>query len=149
MNHIRPYHQQDQESVLHLFDANCPAYFAPEERVDLENYLDSELEDYFVIESDGKIVASGGINLRKEENKGVLSWGIIHPDYHGKGIGRVLVSHRVNHLKTVHQVERIGVRTTQLVHGFYAKCGFELKKVVKDYWAPGYDLYDMDYKEKA
>lgn len=147
MNQIRPYDHLDKAAVLQLFDANCPRYFAPEERADLENYLDSELEDYFIIESDGQVIACGGINLWKEENKGVLSWGIIHPDYHGKGIGRILVGHRVNHLKNVHGAVRIGVRTTQFVHGFYAKCGFELQKVVKDYWAPGYDLYDMNYRE--
>lgn len=133
---------------MHLFDANCPAYFAPDERVDFENYLDFELEDYFVVESEGRIVACGGINIREKENKGVLSWGMIHPDHHRKGIGKQLVNHRVNHLKTHYKVDRIGVRTTQLVHEFYAKCGFELREVVRDYWAPGYDLYDMDYSKE-
>jgi len=40
------------------------------------------------------------------------------------------------------------VRTSQFVYGFYEKHGFELKKVVKNYWAQGFDLYDMEYKEK-
>lgn len=148
MNQIRIYNHLDKETVLDLFDANCPAYFAPEEREDLNNYLDSELEDYFVVESEGRVVACGGINIQQDKNKGVLSWDMIHPDSQKKGIGKALVEHRVKHLKENRKVDRIGVRTAQFTHEFYAKCGFVLKEVVKDYWAPGYDLYDMDYPEE-
>lgn len=144
---IRKYTQQDQPAVLELFDANCPRYFAPEERNDLENYLESELEDYFVVEMEGELVACGGINLQKEQSKGVLSWDMIHPDYQKRGIGKALVMFRIRHLEEVYQVENIGVRTSQFTDRFYAKCGFELKNIVKDYWAEGYDLYDMSYQK--
>ena len=42
-------------------------------------------------------------------------------------------------------VQTLIVRTSQLVYRFYEKQGFELEKVVKDYWAEGYDLYLMRY----
>jgi hypothetical protein len=35
------------------------------------------------------------------------------------------------------------VRTTQLVYPFYQKAGFTLDKVEQDYWANGFDLYQM------
>lgn len=146
---IRKYVSQDQSAVLELFDANCPQYFAPEERNDLENYLESELEDYFVVEAGGKLVACGGINLQEERSKGVLSWDMIHPDYQKQGIGKVLAAFRIRHLEEVYHVKSIGVRTSQFTHRFYAKCGFELKNVVKDYWAEGYDLYDMSYQKTS
>ena len=54
----------------------------------------------------------------------------------------------VEKLKAVESVRKMTVRTSQFVYGFYEKHGFELKKVVKNYWAQGFDLYDMEYKEK-
>jgi [ribosomal protein S18]-alanine N-acetyltransferase len=139
------YHTKYQETVLTLFDLNTPMYFSPAEKLDLENYLEYELEDYFVVEMDGKVVACGGINLQKLEKKGVLSWDMIHPDYQKKGIGKALVAHRINFLNEKIHVQEIGVRTSQFTYLFYEKCGFELKEIVKDYWAKGYDLYDMKY----
>jgi N-acetylglutamate synthase-like GNAT family acetyltransferase len=143
--HIRNYHPDDKATLLLVFDLNCPQYFAPEERSDLQTYLDTESEDYFVVECDNKVVDCGGINIQKDKNKGVLSWDIIHPDYQKRGIGKALVAFRVERLKKTHLVEEIGVRTSQFTDQFYAKCGFELQEVVKDYWSPGYDLYDMKY----
>jgi N-acetylglutamate synthase-like GNAT family acetyltransferase len=145
---IREYHLNDKEALLNLFDLNCPAYFSPEERSDLEKYLKHEREDYFIIELDGKVVAGGGINIQKEKNKGVLSWDMIHPDYQKRGIGSKLAAFRINHLEKIRQVNEIGVRTSQFTHAFYAKCGFELQEIAADYWAPGYDLYDMKYTGK-
>jgi N-acetylglutamate synthase-like GNAT family acetyltransferase len=142
---IRTYQPEDRQAVMELFDCNCPQYFAPEERADLETYLEKELEDYFVVEVDGQVLAAGGINLQDAGQKGVLSWDMIHPDYHGRGIGKELVRFRIRHLQEKYRVKEIRVRTAQFTHGFYAKCGFELQEIVVDYWAPGYDLYDMKY----
>ncbi|WP_294822766.1 GNAT family N-acetyltransferase [uncultured Flavobacterium sp.] len=74
----------------------------------------------------------------------MLSWGIIHPDAHGKGIGSALVKFRIAEMQKL-GVEEIGVRTSQHVYQFYEKMGFTLKApVVKDYWAEGFDLYEME-----
>jgi ribosomal protein S18 acetylase RimI-like enzyme len=35
------------------------------------------------------------------------------------------------------------VRTSQLAYKFYQKVGFELEKTEKDFWAKGFDLYQM------
>lgn len=142
---IRTYHPDDKETLIALFDLNCPQYFATEERADFIRYLDAEIEDYFVVESDGQLVACGGINIQKEKNTGLLSWDIIHPDYQKRGIGKSLVEFRVQHLKEVYRVAEIGVRTAQFTHVFYEKCGFELLEIIPDYWASGYDLYHMKY----
>jgi hypothetical protein len=36
------------------------------------------------------------------------------------------------------------VRTTQLVYPFYQKLGFEIRKSEPDFWAPGFDLVEME-----
>ena len=143
----RPYKPTDRSSVLALVRLNTPEYFHPSEEEDLSIYLENELEDYFVVEENGEVVGAGGINYFPEEHSARISWDVVSPDFHGKGIGGRLTKFRVDHAFSKSSVQTIVVRTSQLVSRFYEKQGFELEKVVKDYWAEGYDLYLMRYKK--
>jgi [ribosomal protein S18]-alanine N-acetyltransferase len=142
---IRAYRPTDQPVILDLLRQNTPQYFSPQEEEELVHYLDQEIEHYFVLEYDGQVVGCGGINLVEEGATGRISWDILHPSYQGKGLGSLLLHHRVQKLKELPGVKTITVRTSQLVYRFYEKNGFALVEVVKDYWAPGYDLYRMVY----
>ncbi|MBC3540738.1 GNAT family N-acetyltransferase [Rufibacter sp. H-1] len=142
---IREYTPQDKPAVLELLRLNTPAYFSPEEEKDLIHYLEHERELYFVVEHDGTLAGCGGINFSGDPTTGKISWDIIHPAYQGKGLGRSLLQHRINLLKNRKQVRTISVRTSQLVYQFYERMGFELLEMVPDYWAPGFDLYRMEY----
>ena len=53
----------DKEAVMNLIKLNTPDFFAEEETNDLSNYLDKEIELYYVLLVDGKVVGCGGINL--------------------------------------------------------------------------------------
>lgn len=141
---IRAYEVRDREIVLSVMQENIPAYFAQDEMEDLKYYLDFEIEQYFVLEAEGKIVACGGINLKLEERRGVISWDIVLPSEQGKGYGRKLLEHRIAILKSMPDIDRITVRTSQLTYLFYQKNGFILNQIVKDYWAKDFDLYSME-----
>ena len=141
---IRAYEVRDREIVLSVMQENIPAYFAQDEMEDLKYYLDFEIEQYFVLEAEGKIVACGGINLELEERRGVISWDIVRPSEQGKGYGRKLLEHRIAILKSMPDIDRITVRTSQLTYLFYQKNGFILNQIVKDYWAKDFDLYSME-----
>ncbi|CDT04668.1 GNAT family N-acetyltransferase [Sphingobacterium sp. PCS056] len=141
---IRAYEVRDREIVLSVMQENIPAYFAQDEMEDLKYYLDFEIEQYFVLEAEGKIVACGGINLELEERRGVISWDIVLPSEQGKGYGRKLLEHRIAILKSMPDIDRITVRTSQLTYLFYQKNGFILNQIVKDYWAKDFDLYSME-----
>ncbi|WMN11512.1 GNAT family N-acetyltransferase [Marivirga salinae] len=78
----------------------------------------------------------------------LISWDIIKPSEHGKGIGRKLTQHRIQHIHTRPDIETIVVRTSQHTYKFYEKMGFKLLKVEKDYWAKGFDLYEMEQPNK-
>lgn len=142
---IRPYLPEDKDSVIDLLRLNTPEYFAPEEEADLVHYLDQEIDYYYVIEYDGVLVGCGGINLNEDKTVARISWDILHPEYQGKSLGAQLLQHRIAVLQQEASVDRIIVRTSQLAFGFYGKQGFELLKVVPDYWAKGFDLYLMEY----
>lgn len=144
---IRPYTTSDQEEVLELLRLNTPTYFHPDEKEDFIKYLNHERECYFVVEHDNKIVGCGGVNLGFENNTTArISWDMIHPDKHGKGIGSQLTSYRIEKLKKHKDVSKIIVRTSQHAHAFYAKFGFQLDEIKKDFWSEGFDLYEMSIK---
>jgi len=125
---------------------NTPQYFAKTEIKDFDHYLDSAIEQYFVIEINDKIVGSGGINFEKTSKTGKLSWDIINPDFQGKGLGTDLLKHRIALLQSMPDVEKITVRTSQFAFQFYEKNGFVLEETQKDFWAKGFDMYKMIYK---
>src|SRR6185436_15169245 len=140
---IRDYHPNDKAQVLNLLRLNTPQYFAPEEEKDLIYYLDHERESYYVLELDKKIIGCGGINFEANKSLGKISWDILLPEFQGRGLGTLLLKHRIDTLLKIKTVNKIIVRTTQLTYKFYEKSGFKTVEQAKDYWAKGFDLYKM------
>ncbi len=145
---IRRYTKNDKPKLIELLRQNTPQYFAVSEESDFENYLDKEVEDYFVYEEKSQIIGAGGINYFLSEKLARISWDIIDPKSQGKGIGKQLAQFRINHLKKNPEIEIISVRTSQFAYKFYEKMGFELEKVEKDFWAKNFHLYQMKMKNK-
>jgi N-acetylglutamate synthase-like GNAT family acetyltransferase len=143
---IRDYTPADNSDVLHLLKLNTPEYFAPEEEADFINYLENEIDFYYVVELENEIVGCGGINFR-DENTGVISWGIIHPEHQKKKLGSKLLNYRVQELQKIEKITRITVRTTQLVFPFFEKNGFKTIQIIDNYWAEGFHLYEMDFNK--
>jgi ribosomal-protein-alanine N-acetyltransferase len=143
---IRKYVSSDQNSILEMLRLNTPAYFAPEEKNDLINYLDNHSENYFVVEYGNAIVCCGGYNYSDEKNVIRISWDMVDPQYQGMGFGSRLTEFRIELIKQIPNIKRISVRTSQLAYQYYARFGFVLEEVVKDFWAPGFDMYRMEMK---
>lgn len=141
---IRKYTSRDQEKVVELLRLNCPEFFDLSEEEDFIGYLQQDSQNYFVVEGSGTIIGSGGINYGFDGGKTArISWDIIHPVQQGKGVGKSLTLYRIDQIKQNPAVEMISVRTTQLVYPFYQKLGFVVERTEKDYWAKGFDLYQM------
>ena len=145
---IRKYSNSDKPKIIELLRKNTPEYFDSSEEKDFENYLDNELEDYFVYEMNSEIIGAGGINYFTEQKLARISWDMIEPNLQGNGIGKKLTQYRINHINKNPKIELIVVRTTQLVYKFYEKMGFKLEKVEKDFWAKNFDLYQMQMRNK-
>jgi len=145
---IREYETKDKNEVINLIRLNTPKYFAVDEEGELNKYLESERELYYVLLHDQKLVGCGGINFADNNTTGKISWDILHPDYQGKSLGTKLLKHRIDKLNSINGVQKITVRTSQVAYKFYQKQGFELFEIKKDYWADGFDMYNMEYKQK-
>ena len=143
---IRKYLSADKVAVLNLIKLNTPAFFAEEEMEDLSTYLDKEVELYYVLLVDGEIVGCGGINFAENKTIGRISWDMIHPAFQGKSLGKKLLKHRLEVLRSIPTVQKITVRTSQVAYKFYEKQGFVLNEIKKNYWAEGFDMYNMAYE---
>ena len=143
---IREYESTDKVSVLKLLRLNTPKYFSPEEEKDLIYYLENEIESYYLLELNDEVVGGGGFNFSGDSSNVKISWDIFHPDHQGKSLGSYLLKYRLEKLNEFEKLDKITVRTSQMVYKFYEKSGFKLLEVVKDYWAKGYDLYRMEYE---
>ncbi len=140
---IRKFTHADTKAVVALLEMNVPLYFAHSEVADFKEYLQNHLEDYFLVEKYGLLVGAGGTNYDiTPSGLARVSWDFIHPDYQGKGIGSILLQHRLSQIKEK-CVPKVEVRTSQLAYKFYQKNGFEMIRVEKDFWSKGYDLYLM------
>lgn len=144
---IRAYRGSDKGEVLNLLWLNTPQYFSPEEYTDLEYYLENEIEYYYVIEIESKIVGSGGFNFTEDKTTGIISWDILHPDFQSKSLGSTLLKYRIQEIQKFEGVTRIIVRTSQLVYKFYEKLGFNVAEVVEDYWDKDFHLVKMEYNK--
>lgn len=141
---IRPYISHDRKELLDLLRMNTPTYFDPAEENDFVDYLEHHAQNYFVVEYSGAIVGGGGFNTGFDNGKTArISWDIIHPGFHGQRLGKKLTQHRIEKIRALQSINRIVVRTSQLAFKFYEKQGFQLERTVKDFWAPGFDLYEM------
>jgi ribosomal-protein-alanine N-acetyltransferase len=142
---IRPYIPSDYPQIIELFRLNTPEYFSPDEEEGLADYLNSHIQYHYIAEIDGKIMGCGGYAISKDRSTAHIAWDIVHPDSHGKGVGRKLTAFRIEEIRKIESVNIIVVRTSQLAYKFYEKFGFKLKEVTKNYWAEGFDLYHMEY----
>lgn len=143
---IRPYDIDDKSKLIEILKLNVPDFFAESEIEDLDNYLDNEIEQYFVVELNEELIGAGGINFENDYKIGIISWDFINPKFQGIGLGTQLLRYRIELLKSMKSIKTISVRTSQLTYKFYEKNGFVLKEIHRDYWAKGFDMYKMIYK---
>lgn len=145
---IREFIISDESAVIDLLRLNTPKYFAPAEELDFLKYLENEIEFYYVLIFDNKIVGCGGINF-DDIQTGVISWDIIHPEYQGQSLGTQLLKYRIDKLKSIPIVQNIIVRTSQLTYKFYEKQNFKVIEIFKNYWSEDFDMYYMRYTENV
>jgi N-acetylglutamate synthase-like GNAT family acetyltransferase len=143
---VRPYLPADRDACLAVFDSNTPEFFRPHERRDLENFLDRPKCPYFVMDHDGTIVGSGGYFMDVEGQLASLVWGMIHSNWHRKGLGRFLLLFRLREITKAGGIQIVVLQTSQHAAPFFESQGFKVMRVTKDGYAPGLDRIEMTMK---
>lgn len=73
---------------------------------------------------------------------------MVQPKFQELGMGKKLMRRRIKEIIKNPEVEKILVRTTPQAENFNKKMGFEKRHFKKDFWAPGFDLCEMEMKVK-
>ena len=86
------------------------------------------------IEVDGKYAGDVIIEDRGKNTKSIIDFSVL-PEYQGRGVGRAVLE----------KVRELGGMLTAVTRketlNFFLKCGFVMKKVIKNYYHPGVDGY--------
>ena len=139
---FRAYTSADQGTCLAIFDANCPLFFAPNERIDYRDFLDALPEGYEVCQIGERIVAAFGL-IREDESGYRLNWIMLHPDTQGKGVGSVILE-RVITQGRKYRSRSINIAASNKSAPFFAKFGAVAIKHTEDGWGKGLDRIDME-----
>ena len=139
---FRNYKVSNYEECLELFEANCPAYFAVEEREDYREFLKSINDQYFLGYVNGSLICCFGIT---HHSKGLssLSWIMVHPSQHKKGYGHQMMSHFFDNIQD-QSLGKVLIATSQHATKFFEKYGAEQLEFTEDGWGKGMHKIDME-----
>ena len=139
---FRPYRDADRQACTSIFDANCPEFFAPNERQEYEEFLEGVSADYEVCEVDGTVYGAFGLFVDGENVK-VLNWILLDPQTQGIGVGSKIME-RVIHLSRTSQTRVVKIAASHKSAPFFARFGAKTTSSTKNGWGPGMDRVDME-----
>ncbi|HVT37951.1 MAG TPA: GNAT family N-acetyltransferase [Gemmatimonadaceae bacterium] len=140
---FRPYTAGDRTACLAIFDANCPEFFAPNEREDYAGFLDSVSEAYTIVHTGGGAIGAYGVFPGAAPSECRLSWILLDPALHGRGIGRVVMSRAAEAART-HGATVLRIAASQKSAPFFAHFGATVTCTTPAGWGPGMHRVDMD-----
>src|SRR6186713_1529527 len=92
---FRPYSRTDKEICLVLFDANCPEFFAPNERADYLEFLEKDPRGYELCLIGSEVAGAFGL-IGDGGSRRRLNWIMLDPRFQGAGAGRAIMERVVS-----------------------------------------------------
>jgi GNAT superfamily N-acetyltransferase len=137
---FRAYRPGDRLACLALFDANCPRFFATDERSSYEVFLDQAPAGYDVCVVEQKVVGAFGV---LSESHGLsLRWILLAPEAQGRGLGRAIMN-RVIESAAKREDGALHIAASQESAPFFARFGAREINRTTDGWGPGMHRVDM------
>jgi len=138
---FRSYCSTDFQACTDIFDANCPEFFAPNERQEYEEFLKDVSQAYDVCEVDGQVLGAFGL-FDDGTNEKRLNWILLDPQSQGIGIG-LKIMERVLHLGRKTRTKSVNIAASQKSAPFFAKFGATITTITENGWGPGMHRVDM------
>lgn len=145
MNRVtfRPYTTIDQQSCIDLFDANCPEYFAPEERAHYLQFLATCPQGYELCDVKGSVVGAFGLfDVDTHSSEKILRWILLDTQAQGLGIGSTIMA-RVAESAIAAGATVVHIATSHKAKAFFEKFGAQVQSVTGNGWGPGMHRVDM------
>ncbi len=141
---FRFYRADDREACLALFDENCPAFFAANERADYAEFLDTQPSEYQVCLKADVIIGAFGL-MGSAADWRDLNWILISPHSQGLGLGTQFIRRVVQQAKSA-GLTGITIATSHLAEPFFAKHGASRIREIEHGWGKGMHRVDMELK---
>lgn len=122
---IRAYQSSDRERCLEIYRTNeerrhvPPGYFE-----EFETFLEDDQLARVIVESAGSVIGIGGIQYWQNWGQAFLSFGLIHPDFHRRGFGSILLLSRLVLLEIADRSITVFLQATENSRPFFKKIGF-------------------------
>ena len=129
---------------MSIFDANCPEFFAPNERQDYLAFLAGEPDGYEICKVEERVCGVFGLFAGGQGVKR-LNWILIDPQTQGIGVGSKIMK-RVIESGHQSQTRVVKIAASHRSAAFFAKFGAIVISSTKDGWGPGMDRVDMELK---
>ena len=139
---FRPYSRDDKESCLGLFDANCPEFFAPNERADYQRFLEVGSSGYELCLINDEVAGAFGL-MGDADTRRRLNWIMLNPRFRGLGAGRATME-RVVSLASFERVQFVDIAASQKSAPFFARFGAVTLKVIDNGWGAGMHRIDTE-----
>ena len=141
MHSFRPYQPGDIAACLALFDANCPEFFAPNERDDYLGFLDSDPGGYEVCLFDDRVAGAFGV-FAHEEDSVSLNWILLDPDAQGVGIGSKIMTRAIEAAGS-HGAKELAIAASHKSAPFFERFGAVAQEFTEHGWGPDMHRIDM------
>lgn len=117
---VRLWKAEDTDTCLEIYRLNAPGRFPAEVEQEFGETLKRNDDSMLVIEHQGCVVACGGTSLTG--TCATLSYGLIHPEFQGRGIGRLLLLSRLARLHGPPMI--VLIYAVEASIGYYERYGF-------------------------
>jgi len=133
------------DDCLAIFDANCPKYFAENERSDYQEFLEAGSINYFVGILESAVVSAFGLTSNTKKNMGRLSWILVSPEFKDHGIGNRMMNFVIN-LANKRKLSNIKISASHLSAPFFKKYDAKEIKRIENGWGSGMHRIDMELR---
>jgi len=138
---IRPYQPSDESDCLTLFDENCPAYFAPNERADYLRFLAERTLYYRVCLLGDRVVGAFGV-LPDEPQGLALRWILLSPRVQRQGLGTRIMT-QVLEIVRARGADALYIGASHRSAPFFERFGALETKRTPHGWGPDMHRVDM------
>ena len=139
---FQPYSVTHKDDCLSLFDANCPEFFAPNERDEYEGFLDANESGYELCSANGRVVGAFGLMGDDRERKS-LNWILLEPQARGMGIGASIMERVISSARDS-ELNAVEIAASHRSAAFFSTFGAIAKVTTEDGWGPGMHRVDME-----